>query len=41
MTAYVYVWSPDYEHMLDLEPWDFESFMQNDFNTYWAAEVDI
>lgn len=41
LAAFVYVWCPEFENMLDMVPWDFESFMEKDFQTYWAAEVDF
>eukprot|EP00892_Ulva_mutabilis_P012450 jgi/Ulvmu1/9578/UM054_0008.1 len=38
--AFVYVWAPQFESMLDPVPWDFDFFMKNDFSTYWAAELE-
>ena len=40
LTAFVYVWAPEFVNMLDPVPWDFETFMHNDFRTYWAAELE-
>lgn len=41
LAAFVYVWSPEFENMLDMVPWDFASFMEKDFQSYCAAEFDL
>ena len=40
LPAFAYVWSPEFENMLEKVPWDLDYFMENDFKAYWAAEVD-
>jgi hypothetical protein len=39
-TAFVYVWQEKYRNMLEEVPWDFDSFMKHDFESYWQEEME-
>eukprot|EP01025_Chloroclados_australasicus_P023825 TRINITY_DN24033_c0_g1_i2.p1 TRINITY_DN24033_c0_g1~~TRINITY_DN24033_c0_g1_i2.p1 ORF type:complete len:230 (+),score=16.98 TRINITY_DN24033_c0_g1_i2:84-692(+) len=40
MTAFAYVWKPEFRDQLEDVEWSFEDFMHKDFSTFWGEELE-